>query len=209
MRPDSACRTRGMSAFFLPARLGQGRKASLILTSNKPFGDLPRQPKRKPSQPLERSRFRCRSRRRRLKPGDHSAVVHQPRHGRLSPAESLHQTRRQLTESACSRTSRTTRRSTAGHAAGLIPRQVRLPRQSPAWPAIKTLSTMGKRLSALTDAPRCAANIALKAYLNIHIYRARHLTDDNPATVFLSISNACVFAFSTNYSGERKRSKNK
>ncbi len=30
----------------------------------------------------------------------------------------------------------------------------------PAWPAIKTLSTIGSRLSTLADAHRCAANIA-------------------------------------------------
>ena len=100
-------------------------------------------------------------RRRRLKPGDRRAAVHQPRHRRLPPAESLHQARHQLAQPACSRTSRTARRSTAGHAAGLIPKaDPRTAAAVPAWPAIKTLSTIGSRLSTLTDAHLCAANIA-------------------------------------------------
>ena len=100
-------------------------------------------------------------RRRRFKPGDRRAAVYQPRHRRLPPAEGLHQARHQLAQSACSRTSRTTRRSTAGHAAGLIPKaDPRTGAAVPAWPAIKTLSTIGSRLSTLTDARRCAPNIA-------------------------------------------------
>ena len=54
-------------------------------------------------------------------PRDRRAAVHQPRHRRLPPAEGLHQARHQLAQPACSRASRTARRSTAGHAAGLIP----------------------------------------------------------------------------------------
>jgi hypothetical protein len=36
----------------------------------------------------------------------------------------------------------------------------------PAWPAIKTLSTIGSRLSSLADAHRRVANIAWMSYLN-------------------------------------------
>ena len=57
-------------------------------------------------------------RRRRLQPADRRAAVHQPRHRRLPPAESLHQARHQLPQPARSRASRPARRSTAGHAAG-------------------------------------------------------------------------------------------
>ena len=94
-------------------------------------------------------------------PRDRRAAVHQPRHRRLPPAEGLHQARHQLTQPACSRASRTARRSTAGHAAGLIPKaDPRTAAAVPAWPTIKTLSTIGSRLSTLTDAHRCASNIA-------------------------------------------------
>ena len=68
-------------------------------------------------------------RRRRLQPADRRAAVYQPRHRRLPPAESLHQARHQLTQPAPSRAPRPPRRSTAGHAAGLIPGQIRAPRR--------------------------------------------------------------------------------
>ena len=100
-------------------------------------------------------------RRRRLQPGDRRAAVHQPRHRRLPPAEGLRQARHQLAQSACSRASRAARRSTAGYAAGLIPKaDPRTGAAVPAQPTIKTLSTNGSRLSNLTDAHRCASNIA-------------------------------------------------
>src|SRR6185437_12766605 len=106
-------------------------------------------------------------RRRRLQPADRRAAVYQPSHRRLPPAESLHQARYQLTEPARSRAPRPARRSTAGHAAGLIPGPSRAPPAAvPARPAIKTLSTIGSRLSTLADAHRPAPNLAWMSYLN-------------------------------------------
>ena len=94
-------------------------------------------------------------------PRDRRAAVHQPRHRRLPPAEGLHQARRQLPQTARPRASRPARRSTAGRAAGLIPTaDPRTAAAVPAWPAIKTLSATGSRLSTRTDAHPGAANIA-------------------------------------------------
>ena len=52
---------------------------------------------------------------------DRRAAVHQPRHSRLPPAESLRQTRHQLAQPAGSRAPRTTGRRATGRAAGLTP----------------------------------------------------------------------------------------
>ena len=91
---------------------------------------------------------------------DRRAAVPQPRHRRLPPAESLHQARHQLTKPACSRAFRPARRSTAGPAAGLIPKRPRAPAAVPAWPAINTLSTTGSRLATIADARRRAPDLA-------------------------------------------------
>jgi hypothetical protein len=45
-----------------------------------------------------------------------------------------------------------------------LPGQIRVAAAVPAWPAIKTLSTTGSRLSILADAHRRAANIAWMLY---------------------------------------------
>ena len=92
-------------------------------------------------------------RRRRLQPGDRRAAVHQPRHRRLPPAQGLHQARHQLPQPARSRTSRPAqaqhRRSRRRADSRAEPRTAAA---VPASQAIKTLSTVGSRLSTLADA---------------------------------------------------------
>ena len=101
----------------------------------------------------------------RLQPADRRAAVHQPRHRRLPPAQSLHQARRQLAQPARPRASRTARRGTAGHATGLIPPADPCTAAAvPAWPTINTLSALGPGLSTVADARRCGANIAWMSY---------------------------------------------